>query len=319
MAYIVGTKSYLALATEDIWGINPFESSGSGSGLQNFIHLPVTSCNLRFNPENRQANPYLGIHQRKHSTNFRGMVAGQIVCPLYGTWAEGIGKSLAQYLLDWAIENHESNELPSKTAVWTEGPGVADKEFNGLRVNSATLAGSDDSGTIDLTLDLMGKEDGNAVSVPPLPDNRNKCVDFNYALCTFALAGSAVKFKSFNLQVQHALQVHYLNSSTPTLLIKTQRVVTLQAVPVKDANTYDAYRRALGMTEFTGQITARGLHNGTGTSGTYTTLTIDFPRLSFINAEDQGGKQDVIFQNLNLVALKPDTSSNDMSTTWGQA
>lgn len=320
MPYVIGAKSFLSLCSEDVWGSNPNDASGSGSAAQGWVPVPCTQYGVRFQPQNRQGNPYLGIFQRKHNLNFRGMPSGNLVSPLYGPWPNGLGKSLAEYLMSWAFDNHESQSLPSKSAFWAEGPGVADKEHNGLRVNGATLVGSDDSGMLELTLDLMGQSESDPTSSDAIPADRRKLSDFEFPRCTFALGGAAVKLKAFTLQVQHNLQAHYLNSSTPLILEKTTRILTLQMTLAKDANTYDVYKRTVGsMTEFTGQITARGLHQGTGTSGTFSTLQIDFPRLAFVNKEDQGGIADVLFNQLNLVCLKPDSASNDMAMTWGQA
>lgn len=315
---ILGAKSYLVLASEDVWGRNPNDASGSGTAGQQWVHMAPTEYSVRFRPENRQGNPFIGIFQRKHSRNFRGMPAGRLVTPLYGFFQPGLGKSNAEFLMDWAFGNHESTELPSKTAQWAEGPGIADKEHRGLRVNSATLEGSEDSGVVTIALDLMGKEeDGNGTfGRQAIPNDREKLVDFEYQDCTFQLAGATVTLQSFSVQVQHGLTARYHNSFTPTLLLKTQRIVTVTMVPMKDSDTYDAMRRATTAQEFTGRITAQGLHNGTGASGDYAKVQIDFDRLSFIDSEDQGNIASIMDQGLNLIALKPDTSNNEMRTTW---
>lgn len=312
---ILGAKKYLVLANESTWGTTP--------GSPDYVHLPVTDYNVRFRPQNRQANPYAGIYQRKHSRNFRGMPSGQLNTPLYGWVLTPPATSIAEYLLTWAFANHETADLPSKLAEWAEGPNVANKRHNGLRVNSATLQGSDDSGVVELQLDLMGKSEvgqSTVSSAQTLPADRNKLVDMEFADCTFQLAGSAVSVKSFSLQVQHGLKAEYLNSYTPSLLVKSQRVVTLSMVLIKNSDTYDAFRRATSQTEFTGQIVVKGLHNGTGGEETnWTVGTIDFPRLSLTDVDEQGGKEDLSTQTLNMAVLKPDTSSNDLAIAWSEA
>lgn len=311
---ILGAKKYLVLANESAWGTVPDTPS--------YVHLPVTEYNCRFRPQNRQANPYIGLYQRKHSKNFRGMVSGQLNAPLYGWKTTPPGHSLAQYLLDWSFVNHEATDLPSKIAEWAEGPNVANKRHSGLRVNSATLQGSDDSGVVELSLDLMGKAEQGMDDVPAaqaLPVDRNKLVDFEFADISFALDETPVGLKSFSLQVQHGLKVEYLDSFTPSLLVKTQRVLTFSFVLIKNSDTYDAYRRATSATEFAGQLILKGLHNGTGASGNWTVVTIDLPRLSFLDADDQGGKEDLTNQPITTVALKPDTSENDLELTYSEA
>jgi hypothetical protein len=88
-------------------------------------------------------------------------------------------------------------------------------------------------------------------------------------------------------------------------------------VLVKNSDTYDAFRRAATATEFTGQIAIKGLHNGTGGVGTnWTVGTLTLPRLALLDVDDQGGKEDISTQTLNMVVLKPDTASNDLSIAW---
>jgi hypothetical protein len=315
MTTILGATKYLFLADEATWGVEP--------ASPDYVPLPVTEYNVRFRPQNRQSNPYTGLYQRKHSKNFRGMPSGQLNTPLYGWKLTPPGVSLAEYLLTWAFGNHESTELPSKLAEWAEGPNVANKRHLGLRVNSATLQGNDDSGVIELSLDLMGQsEQGNNVmtTAQTLPTDRHKLVDMEFADTTFQLAGVTVQAKSFSMQVQHGLKAEYLNSFTPTLLVKSQRVVTLSMVLVKNSDTYDAFRRAATATEFTGQIAIKGLHNGTGGVGTnWTVGTLTLPRLALLDVDDQGGKEDISTQTLNMVVLKPDTASNDLSIAWTEA
>jgi len=312
---ILGTKKYLVLADESTWGTTPGEPV--------YVHLPVTEYNVRFRPQNRQANPYIGLYQRKHSKNFRGQPTGQLNTPLYGWVDAGIEMSLAEYLLSWAFEGHEDTDLPSKLAEWAEGPNVANKRHNGLRVNSATLSGSDDSGVIELSLELQGKSEAGqnvVTAAQTLPADRNRILEMEFADCTFKLGGSTVGVKSFQLQIQHGLKAEYLNSYTPSLLVKTQRVLTLSLVLVKNSDTYDTCRRAVTSTEMTGQIVLKGLHNGTGTAETnWTVATLDFGRLALVDVDEQGGKEDLATQPLNFAVLKPETTDNDLEITWTEA
>lgn len=317
MTYILGAKKFVVLASEDIWGSNPNDSSGSGSAGQQWVHIPVTTYDVRFRPENRQANPFTGIFQRKHSRNFRGMPSGALTCPLYGWIQPGVGASMAEYLMSWAFGNHEDSELPSKTAQWYEA-GAADKEHNGLRVNGATLSGSEDSSVIELSLDLMGKTESTDFTAQSLLDDRNKLVDFEFSDASFSLGGSSILLESFSVSIQNGLITRYLNSFTPSLLLKTTRVITVQMTPIKESDTYDAYRRSSTSTELAGQITLKGLHNGTGSSGNYSQVVIDFDRLGFVDADETGGRDELASQPLNFIALKPDTSNNEMRMTWSE-
>lgn len=328
---IVGAKSHLYLIPETTWGTKP--------GSPSRIFLPVDDYSVAFQPENRQAKPYLGLYQRKHSSNYRGMPSGQLVCPLYGfqygvdydvggaTVAPGSSISLAEFMLDWSMVDeagtiHETKDLPSMSAEWAEGPDVANKDHRGLRVNQATLVGSESTGNHVLTLDLMGKTEANLATATAVPADMEEVTDMEFADCVFKLddgAGgslSTLSIESYQLQVQHAMQVKYNNSDNPQLMLKIDRLVTLQVVVDKNADTYDAFRRNIASeTDFVGQLIVQGLNNGTGGSA-WTIGTIDFPRLRYTNHQDNRGRDQITTQPLQFLVSKPGTSSLDMSIAW---
>ena len=303
---ILGAKSYLVLETESTWGTTPGST---------WVHMPVHEYSVKFRPERRNSVPFLGLRQRKHGKNFRGMPSGTLRTSLFGQVDSGASVSLAQYLLDWALANPETQTRPSKSAQWAEGPGVADKAHTGLRVNQLTLSGSEDSGFVEVALDLMGKSDAVEGSIETLPTDREKIQEMEFFDCTFALAGSSVNLASFQYVVNHNLKPYYLNSYTPTLIEPGGLVETLQFTLIKNAATYDAYRRATTATEVTGQIVCKGLHNGTG-SGSNTIVTIDFDRLSYVNHDDQVDFNSLTKIPLQFDVLKPDSSSNGITITY---
>lgn len=319
---IIGAKSYLVMQTETSWGeIVEGSGTGGGSGSTGWVHVPVSSYTVRQRPQRRSANVYIGLKQRKHGTMFRGMPSGQIALPFYGFKPAGLGVSLAEWLMDWAFESHELVDLPSKSAVWAEGPNVANKRHLGLRVNTATLAGDANSGLVNFTFDVMGRtEEGNTAvgTAMQLPDDREKLLDANFSDCTFALGGSAIELSAFSLQVQYGLIAHFNNVRQPSLLVSpTRQVLVNMTIPPKNSDTWDTVRRVLNTgSEYVGQIVVQGLHNGTGPSGNYTICTIDLPRLQYIDHEDQMAFEQLTLQPLQFEALKPDASSNDLTISW---
>jgi hypothetical protein len=308
---ILTPKSYLTMYDEPSWGTPP--------GSITYYHIPVDTYNVRFRPQNRQSTPHTGLYQQKHSTNHRGYPAGQLTVPLYGWQPPSQTFSLAEYLVDWAFESWELTELPSKGAEWAQGPDIANYRHHGLRVQQATLKGNTEQNQIQLELDLIGKSEENFATAQTLPDDRNKLVDMEFQDCSFSLGGSTIQLRAFELSIRHSFAIEFLNSANPTGLFKRTRSLQLVMVPIKNSDTYSAYRRALQMQEFTGQIVLSGLHNSTGATGTRTIGTIDFPRLSFVNSEEAESHPDVMFEALQLKPLKPDTSANDMAITWTEA
>lgn len=312
---IHGEKSYLFIAPEATWGTAP--------GSPGYIFLPVTSYGVALQKERRNAQPFVGLRQRKHGRSYRGMPSGQLVAPLFG-WFPGSGtstsasdESLAEHLMQWAFAHHESVDLPSKLAEWAEGPDVANKRHLGLRVNGATLEGSAGAGNVSLTLDLMGKSEVNFTTAQTIPNDMERIVEFDYSDCSFTIGGASIALESFRLQVAHNLTPTYLNSTAPSHLAAGQRVLSVQFVPVKNSKTYDDYHRLFTETELELTITMKGLHNGTGGAGTnYTQCVITLPRCAFVNTEDNRNIADLMRQPLNFDVLKPDSSSNDMAQAW---
>jgi hypothetical protein len=319
---ILGARKYLTMYDESSWGVMP--------GSPQKFHIPVTDYSVKFVPVGRQSNPYLGGFQRMHNRhNYKGMPSGGMTVPLYGWYAPNMGTSVAQYFLDWAFGTLEGNLLPSKACEWAEGPDIANKRARGLRVNSATLSGSDDTGQISLVLELKGQdEDGISDGVDPiptaatLPTNRYKLVDFEFHNDTTFYLGpngnELMKPKSFQIQAQFGLKEEYNNQNRPDQMPRTQTVITAQFSFAKNSDTYDAIRRSPNETEYVGQILLKGLHMGTSpNNGTnWNQVQIDLPRCSYVSHDDQGGIQDLAFQQLSFVVLKPQNSSPSLLLTY---
>lgn len=332
---VIGAKSYAYFISESTWGTKP--------GTPSRVLVPVFDYGVQFQATQvRQAKPYIGLYQRKHSQRTKGMPQGTIQTALYGqqygvdytvngtTVAAGSSISLAEYLLDWAMADeagtiHEASALPSKTIEWAEGPDVSNVEHNGLRVNQATLAGDEGSGQITLAIDVMGKTEAALGSATAPPADLEDLTEMEFEDCVFKLndgaggAVAAVDIVNFQLQVQYALQVKYNNSSSPSLIVKIDRMVTLQVTLNKNSNTYDGFRRTLSSeTDFIAQLIVQGLNNGTGGSA-WTIGTIDFAKARYINHQDNRNRDAIFEQPLQFHIQKPDSSSLDMEIAWTEA
>lgn len=307
---IHGQKSYVTLAAESTWGTSP--------GSPSYYHVPVLSMGIDMQRDRRNSQTFVGLRQRPHGRSFRGMPAGSIQTFLYGWKPGGAATSIMAYLIDWAFADHETVDLPSKLLEYAEGPDVANQRYNGLRVNGATIEGSADSGTITISLDLMGKTNSTFATAQTLPADREKCVDPDFQDCTFAIGGSAVLLRSFRLQIANNVVPTYLNGTAPAFLSAGQRTLSASFTFMKADDTYNAHQRAFSEVEQTGQIVIKGLHNGTGASGTYATCTLDLNRMALINPADSRGFS-LTETTLNYDCLKPDSASNDVTITHGLA
>ncbi len=316
---IIGGLNYLMLASEDVWGSNPVGAAGSGSNAsgsaQDYWFCPVKEYSVRFRPENRQSQNFIGLMTQKHSTNFRGRPSGGLTAPFIGWKAGNLTTSLAQQLMEWGFANHTNQTPPSKTGVWAVGPNVSNLLHNGLRVNSASLIGSADSGEVDIQLGLDGKTEALMATAPTLPVDMEKMIDARFADVTLSLGGTQVQIKDFNWTVQSTLIVEYLNSFNPSFILKARHVETFSCTLLKNSSTYDAYRRAASDTEIAGVLVVKALHNGT-LSDTYAQVSISLPRMHLLDADDQISMTDLTRQPINFVVLKPDTSAQPSAMTW---
>lgn len=306
-----GALSHLVLSSEAVWGTT--------DGSPVWVHMPCFDYGVRFRPERRNAQPYIGLRQRKHGKTVKGMPSGTLQAALYGQIDSGPSVSLAQYLLDWAFLNPEEVlALPSKSAQWIEGPGVSDKIHTGLRVNQATLTGSDQSGIWEISLDLMGQDEAllDSEDIEAVPNDREKIQEFEYCESTFTLAGSGANLAAVQYQASNNLEINYLGSSRPSLITAGDRVDTLQLTLVKNSDTYDAYRRSQAMNEFAFVLKIRGLHNGTG-ANSYSYATLTFPRCQYADHEDQRSFQTLTKSPLQLDVLKPDDGNPAVSIAYG--
>lgn len=310
-----GFTQALFMYAESSFGVKP--------GIPTYVHLPVLNYGLKFRPEVRKSDPFTGLLAKKHMTKFRGLVSGQMVVPTYG-WVKST-KSILQHIWDWAFDasNPDALYLPSMGFEWAQDEIDASVNHSGVRVNSVTIAGDENSGTILTTLDCIGQAEANQATVQALPDDMEKLVEAEFADVVFKIdtyAGgtpAAFTIGSFSLTQQNGIKPHYLNSFTPTLLPRSLRDITLSISGLKEDDAYDILNRTQGGSEFVAQLVIKALHNGTGAGGNNTVCTIDLPRLSLEPvADDQGGRQDLITQPLNFTALKDDTTDDIITFTY---
>lgn len=312
---VVGDFGYVNIVAESTWG--------TLADTPTYLFVPVNEYSVRHKSESRQANTFTGLMQRKHNNKFRGMPEGNMNLPLYGyqTTGSGSSTSVMQYFLDWAYNEWEVAATASKSIEWAEGPNIANKRHLGMRVDTATLSGQD-GGAWSLNLGLKGKSEVGQATMTTgqtLPTDMEKMVHAEFSESTFTLAGSAILLESFSLTAEYGLQVKYLNSATPSLLLKTKRDIKVSITPVLNADTYEIYNRLAGMTEVTGGAVIKGLHNGTGATGDYTLATFAFPRLSFDSSQITGGRNEIRMTPLEFIALKPDSSGKDMTIAYSEA
>lgn len=310
-APVSDAKSRLALVDESTYGTFP--------GSPTYIHTPVETYGVRMKSEVRAARPFTGILQHKHTRPWRGNTSGSIQVPLYGWRPSGLSTSLAEYLMTWAMGSPETVARASKSAEWAEGPDIDNKRHTGLVVSSFELNGSEQSGIVELNLELVGKDESTVSTAQTVPNTRNKLLEFQFSDATFAIGGVAVNLRDFSFKGQYSPELVWLGATRPRRVISNDAMFTLAMTIEKADSTYTAMRRATTGQEFTGQIVVKGLHNGTGTGGTdYAIATIDFPVLSFTDKDDTGQRMGVRYETLNMNVLKPDTSSAAFAVTWSE-
>lgn len=313
---IFGDKSYLFLANETTFGETP--------GSPAYVYLPVLTYGVELNPEQRKPMPYTGMAEEFDTIISKNQTAGQLSCPLYG-WHLSGAISLAEYLMTWAFTDLETLcGLPSKLAEWAEGPNAANKRHNGLTVNGATLTGSDDNGgAISLTLDLMGTGETPVTTAQTIPPTLERLNEFLFTDSTFEIGADVgslteVEIKGFTYQQQRSLTPIFNGSFVPRRFRPGKPASTFEFNIEKADGTWDAIRRATGASNYYGRLSLQGLHNGTGATGDYAKVVIDFPKLAFNLAKDTSVRSGPAQQAITFGVQKPSTTDPSSSKVWSE-
>ncbi len=319
---IFGDKSYLTLRDEADFGAQTTSTTTSVGGD---VYMPVLSNNIQLQDNRRSPQVFTGLAEDFDTIQGPTHPAGQITCPLYGWRNTGEPVSLAEYLFNWALTDLETLcGLPSKTGIWAEGPDVANKSFTGLTVNNWTLSGSDDAtAAITLALDLLGKE-ANLTTAPVIPSELASLSEFQFSRCVFSLGtntGDLVEqpLKSFTWQGNRNLTPAYLAQNRPRYLRGGKSTNTLGIVIEKSDGTWDTARRTATPTVKYGRLVLKGLHQGTGATGNYAVVTIDFKKLSLQSVGENYVRNGVYVQNLGFSVQKPTIAATSFSHTWSES
>jgi len=310
---IVDQDIHVTTWAESTWGTKP--------GSTPYVFLPLTQLDVAFQAERRENRPFLGQFGRNHGRRLKGMPRGSMGGLLHGFYDSDVSKSLAEFVLDWVFDSPTSNFPPSIGLERAEGPNVANEQFNGLRVNQFTLTGSEDSGVVSWTADVMGHSAAAVVTAQTIPNDLETMADFEFADVSMTVdhggGAAAEQISEFTLVRNNALEVKYLGALTPQALFRTDRLTTFSFNFPKQADTYDVYRRLMtSETELDIILSMQGLHNGTAAND-YTTCTIDMERCQIASIEDANGNPKMV--TVNCVVLKPDSSTADVVVTFGTA
>lgn len=314
---IFGDLSYLFMAAEASFGVQDASPT--------YLYYPVLTYGVENQQEMRQPQPYTGFAEEFDNIVVRQNPSGPISMALYG-WHLSGSISLAEYVMAWAFTDLETLcGLPSKTLQWAEGPNVCNKKHLGMTVNNATLAGTDENGgQITLSLDTMGSSETTLTTAQTIPSGLSRLNEFMFTDSTFSIgpnsgALTAIEYKGFQWQSQRNLTPVFNGSTNPRRFRPGKPNANFQFNIEKADGTWDAIRRATDVTNYYGRLILKGAHNGTGATGTYAQVQIDFPRLSFRTAKDAGVRNGVVQQTIAFGIQKPSTSAASFSTTWSEA
>lgn len=316
MPELAGWQKYLVMRKEDAWGV---KSSSNPD-----IHVPYTEYSVATRLDVRAANLFAGARSRRHARPYRANVAGRLAMPLVGYHVAG--KSLAEHVFAWAWSGSAGPFLPSYTAELSEAD-VDNKRHLGLRVESMTLAGDAETQAVTLSLQLQGKSEVGGIVAPALITPAQP-VAFLFSGVMLSLSDEAtasrasgeeepIAIRSFRLRIDNNLRVHHVASFSPAVIAAGARETSLRLSVLKSSDTFDAIRRATDSTERACRLVLLGRHLGTGPSGEFTRIEVQFERLSFAGAGDRGKPNDLVSQDVDWIALKANSSSSDVDVTFG--
>lgn len=281
---VAGVDNYINLYSEATWGTRPETPT--------ILNLPVTNYGVSMQRNSRQTQPHYGQFGAVTTHHVNGMLSGQIAGELCGVEPTGSSTSLADTIVGWAFGSETSKFLPSYGVECIEG-GIADHQHNGLRVNTFTLAGSE-SQAITYTLDVMGKNETDlGDTATAMTIDMKGFPGFEFFDATLTIGGTAYDMKSFQLQRQNNLKVHYAGSQTPAVLVRGNRLTSFQCVLFKQDATWDTIRRSFTETDVAIVLTIKGRHAGTGASGTFRKLVFTMPSCRYLLPADAPAYDDV--------------------------
>lgn len=317
MPPFVNWKKYLHLTEESTWGT--YASGGT------HLYVPYTSYSVGIQETFQQADLHTGFRQRKHNRKVSQAVQGGIAMPL---WAQHISsKSIAQHIMEWALSAPNDDELDSFTAEKFED-GIDNKRHAGLRINTMTISGQG-NGPINMSLDVIGQSEAGGVTVESLPTDQPMPIEFLMSDASLAYEveetssasvggdGNSLQIASFSLTLQNTLIPVYLNSLNIVHLLAGVRLVDFNVGIIKQSNTYDAIRRDNNVVIHNAVLQLKGRHGGSGASGDFTVCDIDLDRLNVAQVTDpEGDRNSIAMQDIAQLALKPDSTQNDIDVSW---
>lgn len=274
---VAGVDNYINIYAESAWGTRP--------GSPTVLNLPVTSYTVAQQRNSRMTQAHYGQYGAVWPHHINGLVSGQIGGELTGIEPTGSSTSLADTIVGWAFGSETSKLLPSYGVEAIEG-GVADHQHNGLRVNQFTLAGAE-SQSINYVLDVMGKSEtalGDTATAMTL--DMHGFPAFEFADASLTIGGTAYDMKSFQLQRQNNLKVHYAGSSTPLVMVRGSRNTSFSCVLFKQNADWDVIRRSFTETDVAIVLTIKGRHAGTGASGTFRKLVFTMAACRYLVPQD---------------------------------
>lgn len=308
---ILGSLSSVTCHVEGTWGTRP--------GSPAYFYLPVENFGIKTNNQLRSNQPYMGGRFVKHRQAFNGYPSGSIGGPLCGWYDSDLSTSLAEEIFKMAYAAVSGNESRSWGIDWAQGPDTANKSFRGMRCDQFTVTGSAQSGRVEWSMNMVGKDEATLSTAQSVPNDLEKLLDFAFPDMTLSIESSAIKISQFTLTRSLNQKVKFLNGYAPNCIKVGNIVDTLTVQFLKNASTYDAVVRAMAsagtMSTYDVDIVLLGNHNGTGTN-TNTRLALDLPRCSLDDANDVISPDDVFEQGLTFQVLKPDSSTAAVTATW---
>lgn len=315
--------SYFAYS-EATWGTTP--------GAPDYLFLPLETWSVAHTTDRRESKPFYGIMAKKHGRRFKPRSEGSLGGGLYGDVIdEGSGEmSKAEWLLTKVFGDETGPDIPSFGIMRQESITNAGKRFPGLRMNQFTLQGSADAGRVEWNASVIGLPEVQLANggYQSVPNNLHLLSDFEYADCEFTIAeivdgvtgsANAFCFENFTWTRNLGLKPRYGSCNAgPTSINRTMVDTQYNFRIEKKNNDWDTARRLMtGETEFAVVMTLKGLHSGTGGSGTeYTVVTVTLPRCQLLNPQDADTFDDVTAIDVTTEVMKPDSASAQVSIAY---
>jgi hypothetical protein len=287
---------------------------GTAPAQTNAIWLPYENYDVKPAKEYFTPADFSCSRQRTATPEIsRITLPGNLTCGFYGFQFSNV--SVAQSVLDLWIPPNYTTLTPNSATIWW-GETNDPKQHTGMTGTTLTISGQA-GGPVVIQGGLTGMLETGGVAPPTKSATTPHYKRAMFKDCVLTVSALAQLMRGFTITLATGAEPLNENSIWPTdIALGGLEVIDFQIQFYKRSNTYDAMRRAASMSDESASLIIKADHMGSGT-GTYTTLTVDLPKLNHQDITDIINRESFDEQTVTWMGTKPNNTNNQRACTWG--